>query len=667
MTLASREAPYGSWKSPITADMIATQTLSLGEVAVDGDDVYWLEVRPSERGRHALVRRSVDGTLTDVLPPVGEGRVAYSSHSLVYGHGGGSFAVSEGLVIFVNHASTGMHVDQRLYRVNPGRTPVPLTADTGGKHRFGDLVMDRTRNRVVCVREDWRNLKDGQPRASLVAVDLDGQKQTVLAEGRDFYSSPTLSPNGRRMAWLAWDYPCMPWDGCELWVADVDELGALHHPRLVAGGTTESIFQPEWSPQGELYFVSDRNNWWNLYRLQGRSVVPVLERKAEFGAAQWQLGMSTYAFISPRHVVCAFNEQGQWKLGRLDVVLGQFAELATRFTDVSQVRGGFATAYFVGGGPEQPASVVRLDMESGKPQVLKASTRMPEELVPYLSRCEPLHFPTTELGEAHAWYYPPTHPDHAAPAGEKPPLLIMSHGGPTASASTKLDWTIQYFTSRGFAVVDVNYRGSTGYGREYRLSLYGNWGVMDVDDCANAALRLVQEGKVDARRLVARGGGTGGYTTLSLLAFRDILRCGTSASAVANLETLVEHVEKFEAHYMDQVLGPQPESRQLLQDRSPCLHLDNIKRSPVLFIQARLDGQTSQRETEEMMRKLRANGVPTAMLPVDGEPYGPRITTDTKKALEAELAFYSQVMSLRLAEPLEPVALEPTLPEGPRR
>ncbi|WNG61724.1 S9 family peptidase [Archangium gephyra] len=667
MTLASREAPYGSWKSPITADMIAPQTLSLGEVAVDGDDVYWLEVRPSERGRHAIVRRSVDGTLTEVLPPAGEGRVAYSSHSLVYGHGGGSFAVSEGLVIFVNHASTGLHVDQRLYRVNPGRTPVPLTPDTGGKHRFGDLVMDRTRNRVVCVREDWRNLKDGHPKTALVAVDLDGQRQTVLAEGRDFYSSPTLSPNGRRMAWLAWDYPCMPWDGCELWVADVDELGTPHHPRLVAGGTTESIFQPEWSPQGELYFVSDRNNWWNLYRLQGRSVVTVLERKAEFGTAQWQLGMSTYAFISPRHVVCAFNEQGQWKLGRLDVVLGQFAEMTTPFTDVSQVRGGLATAYFVGGGPEQPASVVRLDMESGKPQVLKASTRMPEELVPYLSRCEPLHFPTTELGEAHAWYYPPTHPDHAAPAGEKPPLLIMNHGGPTASASTKLDWTIQYFTSRGFAVVDVNYRGSTGYGREYRLSLYGNWGVMDVDDCANAALRLVQEGKVDARRLVARGGGTGGYTTLSLLAFRDILRCGTSASAVTNLESLVEHAEKFEAHYMDQVLGPQPESRQLLQDRSPSLHLDNIKRSPVLFIQARLDGQTSQRETEEMMRKLRANGVATAMLPVDGEPYGPRITTDTKKALEAELAFYSQVMGLKLAETLEPVALEPALPEGPRR
>ena len=667
MTLASREAAYGSWKSPITADMIATQTLSLGEVAVDGDDVYWLEVRPSERGRHAIVRRSVDGTLTDILPPEGEGRVAYSSHSLVYGHGGGSFAVSEGLVVFVNHASTGLHVDQRLYRVNPGRTPVPLTPDTGGKHRFGDLVMDRTRNRVVCVREDWRNLKDGQPRASLVAVDLDGQRQTVLTEGRDFYSSPTLSPNGRRMAWLAWDYPCMPWDGCELWVADGDEMGGLHHPRLGAGGTTESVFQPEWSPQGELYFVSDRNNWWNLYRLQGRSVVPVLEREAEFGAAQWQLGMSTYAFISPRHVVCAFNEQGQWKLGRLDVVLGQFAELATPFTDVSQVRGGFATAYFVGGGPEQPASVVRLDMESGKPQVLKASTRMPEELVPSLSRCEPLHFPTTELGEAHAWYYPPTNPGYSAPAGEKPPLLVMNHGGPTANASTKLDWTIQYFTSRGFAVVDVNYRGSTGYGRDYRLSLYGNWGVMDVDDCANAALRLVQEGKADARRLVARGSGSGGYTTLSLLAFRDILRCGTSSCAISNLETLVEHAEKFEAHYLDQVLGPLPESKQLMQDRSPCFHLDNIKRSPVLFIQARLDGQTSQRETEEMMHKLRANGVPTAMLPVDGEPYGPRITTDIKKALEAELSFYSQVMDLKLAEPLEPVALEPALPESPRR
>jgi dipeptidyl aminopeptidase/acylaminoacyl peptidase len=331
------------------------------------------------------------------------------------------------------------------------------------------------------------------------------------------------------------------------------------------------------------------------------------------------------------------------------------------------VRGGFATAYFVGGGPEQPASVVRLDMESGKPQVLKASTRMPPELVPYLSRCEPLHFPTTELGEAHAWFYPPRNPDHSAPAGEKPPLLVMNHGGPTGSTSTKLDWTIQYFTSRGFAVVDVNFRGSTGYGREYRLSLYGNWGVMDVDDCANAALRLVQEGKVDAKRLVARGSGTGGYTTLSLLAFRDILRCGTSIGGIASLETLTEQSDKFEAHYVDQVLGPLPESKQLLQDRSPLFHIDNIKRSPLLFIQGRQDTRSPQRETEEMVRKLRANGVPAAVLTVDGEPHGPRANADLKKALEAELSFYSRVMGLTLAEPLEPVLLEPALAEPPRR
>ncbi len=660
-------APYGSWRSPISSDLIVRGVVGLKEVVIDGEDVYWLEVRPEERGRHAIVRRAADGAVTDILPQGGEGRPAYSSRSLVYGQGGGSFAVSEGLVVFVNHASQGTHPDQRMYRVNPGRTPVPFTPDMGGKHRYGDLSIDRPRNRVLCVREDWRNLKDGQPRGSLVAVDLDGQRQVVLMEGRDFYSSPTLSPNGRRLAWLAWDYPCMPWDGCELWVADVDEQGALHHPRLVAGGSTESIFQPEWSPQGELYFVSDRNNWWNLYRLQGRSVVPVLERKAEFGTAQWNLGMSTYAFISPRHVVCAFNEQGQWKLGRLDVVLGQFAELATPFTDVSQVRGGFATAYFVGGGPEQPASVVRLDMESGKPQVLKASTRMPEELVPYLSRCEPLHFPTTELGEAHAWYYPPTNPDFTAPSGEKPPLLIMSHGGPTASASTTLDWTIQYFTSRGFAVVDVNYRGSTGYGREYRLSLYGNWGVMDVDDCANAALRLVQEGKADARRLVARGNGSGGYTTLSLLVFRDILRCGTSAGGLSHLERLVEHSDKFDAHYLDQMLGYLPESKQLLHDRSPGLHIDNIKRSPLLFIQGQQDPRVPLRETEEMVRKLRANGVPAALLTVDGEPYGPRTTADLKRALEAELSFYSRVMGFALAEPLQPVVLEPAPPESPRR
>ena len=662
MTLSKREAAYGSWKSPITAELIATQSLSPSEVAVDGDDVYWLEVRQGERGRHALMRRTSDGTVSEVLPAPGEGRPTYSARSLVYGHGGGSFAVSESLIVFVNHA-TGAQPDQRLYRMNPGRTPVPVTPETGGKHRFGDLLIDRTRNRAVCVREDWRNLKDGQPRTTLVAVELDGRKQTVLTEGRDFYSSPSLSPNGRRLAWLAWDYPNMPWDGCELWVADVDEEGALQHPRLVAGGSTESIFQPQWSPQGELYFVSDRDNWWNLYRLQGRGVVPVLERKAEFGTAQWSLGMSPYAFLSPRHVVCAFNEQGVWKLGRLDVVLGQFAELPTPYTDVAQVRGGFATAYFVGGGPEHPTSVVRLDMESGKTQVLQSASRRPEELTPYLSRCEPMHYPTTELGEAHAWYYPPTNPDHSAPAGEKPPLLIMSHGGPTGASSTRLDWTIQYFTSRGFAVVDVNHRGSTGYGRDYRLSLYGNWGVMDVDDCANAALRLVQEGKVDARRLAARGSGASGYTTLALLTFRDILRCGTSHGGIANLELLVESSEKFEAHYLEQLIGLLPESKQLLQERSPSFHLENVKRSPILFFQGKQDAWAPPQHTELMVRKLRANGVPTAMLLTEGDP---RSGGELERALKAELSFYSRVMGFSTAEPLEPVVLEFSAAAGTR-
>jgi dipeptidyl aminopeptidase/acylaminoacyl peptidase len=667
MTSNRREAPHGSWKSPITAELITTQSLELGEVAVDGDDVYWLEARPGEKGRHALVRRTQDGTLTDVLPAPVEGRAGYSAHSLVYGRGGGSFSASEGLVVFVNHALGGKHPDQRLYRVNPGRTPVPITPDSGGKHRYGSLSIDRARNRVLCVREDWRNLQEDQPRISLVAVDIDGQKQTVLAQGRDFYASPVLSPNGRRMAWLAWDYPNMPWDGCELWVADVDEEGALHHARIVAGSSTESIFQPEWSPQGELYFVSDRNNWWNLYRLQGRNVVPVLERKAEFGSAQWALGQSTYAFVSPRHVVCAFNELGQWKLGRLDVVLGQFSELATPYTDIAQVRGGLATAYFVGGGPDAPTSVVRLDMESSRPQVIQASSALPEELKPHLSRPEPLHFPTTELGEAHAWYYPPTNADYQAGAGDKPPLILMSHGGPTGGASTRLDWTVQYFTSRGFAVVDVNHRGSTGYGREYRLSLYGNWGVMDVDDLANAALRLVQDGKADAKRLIARGAGTAGYTTLALLAFRDILRCGTSIAGIAHLERLVDGPHKLEAHYLDQVLGPQPEFKQLLQERSPGLHVDNLKRSPVLFVQGRQDTHVTWHETEDLVHKLRAHGVPTALVVVEGQTQGPGDSAERKKALEAELSFYTSVLGLSAPEPLAPVPVEPAPAPPPRR
>ncbi len=664
MTLACREAPYGSWKSPITADLIATESISLSEVAVDGDDVYWLEVRPNEQGRSAIVRRTPDGNLTEILPTVGSTptRHVYSARSRVYEYGGGSFAVSEGLVVFVNDEHGPGQADQRLYRVNPGRTPLPITPETGGRHRYGDVVMDRPRNRVLCVREDWRNLRDGQPRIALVAADLDGRRQKVLAEGRDFYASPRLSPDGKRLAWLEWDYPNMPWDGCELWVAEVDEDGELRHARLVAGSSTESIFQPQWSPQGELYFVSDRHNWWNLYRLQGRSVTPVLERAAEFGAPQWSLGMSTYAFASPRHVVCAFNEAGQWKLGRLDVVLGQFTELPTEYTELAQVRATFGTAFFIGGGPKQPASVVKLELESGHAEVLKGASQVSEEVKPYLSEGRKLTFRTTEGAVAHAWYYPPTNPAFRAPEGEKPPLLIHNHGGPTGSASSALDWNIQYFTSRGFAVVDVNYRGSTGYGREYRLSLYGNWGVMDVDDCANAARHLVLEGQVDAKRMAARGGSAGGFTTLSLLAFRDILRCGASYAGISDLLSLVSQTANFEAHYVDQLLGPMPESEHSLRERSPLFHADQV-RCPIMFVQGKEDRVVPPAQMEEMVKLLRAHDAPVAGLLFEGAQHGLRMAESIRRALEAELSFYAQVMNFHPADELKPVELDPPLPE----
>ncbi len=660
MSHAAQVAPFGSWKSPITAELLAEQSITLADVATDGEDVYWLEARPAEQGRHVIVRRTGAGVISDVLPASTDvARPAYSARSLVYAYGGGSFTVAEGLVVFVNHAQQGAHPDQRLYRVNPGRTPVPMTPDTGGRHRYGNLVMDRERRRVLCVREDWRNLVEGQPRMALVAADVDGQRQQVLAQGRDFYASPTLSPDGKRLAWLEWDAPRMPWDGCELWVAEVGVDGTLRHARLVAGSSTESIFQPQWSPQGELYFISDRNNWWNLFRLQGRSVVPVMEHTAEFGVAQWQLGLSTYAFESARRIVCAYNELGEWKLGQLDVVLGVFTQISLEdYTDISQVRAEPGAAYFIGGGPQQPASVVRLDMKTDTAEVLRASGTVTEELRPYLSQPEPLTFSTSEGETAHAFFYPPTNPAFRAAGGEKPPLLIHSHGGPTYASTTLLDWHLQYFTSRGFAVVDVNYRGSTGWGREYRLALYGNWGVADVDDGANAARHLVLEGKVDAKRMAARGSSAGAFTSLSLLAFRDILRCGVSYSGVSNLQTLAAQTSNFEAHYLEQLLGPMPEAEPLLRDRSPYFHAEQVH-SPVIFFQGNEDPVVPPSQTEEMVTKLRGHGVPVAALYFEGEQHGLRMAAHIRAALEGELAFYAQVMGFAPADTLPAVELQP--------
>ncbi len=638
-------AEYGFWKSPITSDLIVAESIRLGQIVLSGRDIYWTEGRPREGGRNAIVRRTPDGATHELIPE------PFNARSRVHEYGGGSFWINGEAVFFANFA------DQRLYRVEPGQPPQPITPEAAW--RYADGVVDRARNRLLCVRED--HTRQGQEAVNtLVAIDLSGDRgQTVLVSGADFYADPRLSPDGTRLAWLEWRHPNMPWDGCELWVAELQSNGAPGEPRRVAGGPQESIFQPQWSPGGTLYFVSDRNGWWNLYRDSAGAVEPVVEREAEFGMPQWIFAQSAYAFESERSAVCAYTQNGTWCLARLDTASKTLQAIETSYTDIDEVHVGIdepgtgaaagqtaagegqthsGFVVFKGASPTEPTSIVRLDLATGKTQTLRRSFEPREEWSRYFSLPEAIEFPTANDQTAHAFFYAPCNPDFTPPPSEKPPLLVISHGGPTAATSSALSLSIQYWTSRGFGVVDVNYGGSTGYGRAYRLRLNGQWGVVDVDDCTHAALFLAEQGRADRGRLAIRGGSAGGYTTLAALTFRDVFRAGASYFGVSDIEALAQDTHKFESRYDQTLVG----ARELYRQRSPIHAVDQLT-APVIFLQGSEDKIVPPNQAERMVDALRKKGVPVCYLLFEGEQHGFRKAENIKRSLDAELYFYASV------------------------
>ena len=531
-------APYGSWSSPITSDLIVASTIGLSGILLDGTDVYWLESRPQENGRSVIVRRAGVGSSVDVTPLLARaGEATFNVRTRVHEYGGGSYLVSDGVVYFCNDA------DQRLYRQELGGTPAAITPDPARPRglRYADGVMDARRAQMIWVREDHTTAAP-EPVNTLVEISLDGSRpQRVLQAGRDFYAAPRLSPDGNRLAWLEWNHPNMPWIGCELWVGQCAADGSVGNKCLVAGGEDESIFQPEWSPDGTLYFVSDRaqpsleGRWWNLFRVRGDAfddsvrIEPVYPLAAEFGRAQWVFRMSTFAFTSPSQLVCSYVQDGVHRTSTVDLASLEARPVATEYEDISFVRATAERVYFSGGSPTTPMAIIELHLPSGRVKILKLSTTQDVEAYrKYLSVPEPVTFETDNGQQAHGLFYPPQNADFAAPAGELPPLLVHCHGGPTAAASPTLSWGTQYWTSRGFAVLDVNYGGSTGYGREYRLRLEGNWGVVDVADCVNGARHLAATGRVDPERWAISGASAGGYTTLAALTFRKEFKTGAS-------------------------------------------------------------------------------------------------------------------------------------------
>jgi dipeptidyl aminopeptidase/acylaminoacyl peptidase len=629
-----KSAPYGSWKSPITSDLIVAKSIGLSEIRLDGGSVYWLESRPNEAGRYVVAGRLPGGEV-DVIPQ------PFNTRTRVHEYGGGAWTVAGGTLYFSNDS------DQRLYRLDQGAAePLPITPV--GAFRYADGAIDLRRSAWIGVREDHTE-PGREPQNTIVRIPVnvsDRSAAQVLASGHDFYSSPRLSPDGRWLAYLAWDHPRMPWVGTTLYALPLDADGMpAGKPMTIAGGERESVFQPEWTPDGAaLIFVSDRTGWWNLYRcgldtLKSEALAPM---EAEFGQPQWVFGMSTYALAGAGRLVCSYVSKGLGRLGTIELSTGRLTLLDLPYSDFSSVRAQGDQVVFRAGSARIPATFVLLDLGTGKAETVKQSTAVADDpdLAQYFTRVESIEFPTEGKRTAFGLYYPAFNPDYQAPEGDKPPLLVKCHGGPTSGASSTLDLRIQYWTSRGISVLDVNYGGSTGFGREYRERLDDHWGIVDVDDCVNGARHLAEQGLVDGRRSVITGGSAGGYTVLAALTFRDYFGGGASHYGVSDLAVLARDTHKFESRYLDSLVGPYPEREDLYRERSPVFHSEQLS-VPVIFFQGDEDMVVPLAQAEIMVDALRQKGTPVGYLLFTGEQHGFRKSDNIKRSLDAELYFYA--------------------------
>ncbi|WP_373542549.1 prolyl oligopeptidase family serine peptidase [Chamaesiphon sp.] len=638
-------APFGSWISPITAEAIVADSIGLGSIVLDGTDIYWLESRPQAAGRSVIVRRTKDGTTTDITPP------EYNVRSRVHEYGGAPYTVVDGRVYFSNHRDNCLYI-QDLTAADP--TVVrQLTHDP--KKRYADLSVDPQRQRLICVQEE-HDSADFEALNTIVSISLTQPNDVqVLAGGCDFYASPRLNTDGTKLAWLSWNHPNLPWDGTNLQMATLSVDGYPSAPTLIAGGAHEAIFQPQWSEDDTLYFVSNRTGWGNIYRWRDRQVTAVCELAAEFGLPQWVFGMSTYAITGNRRIVCTYSQLGVWYLASLNTVSGHLTRLNVPYTDISNVRAAGNLVVCCAASATQTNEIIAIDLHTESREVLQRSSQLAID-PGYLSTPESIEFPTTDGNTAYAFYYPPTNHDYQPLLGENPPLLVKSHGGPTAATSNQLSLKTQYWTSRGFAVVDVNYGGSTGYGKAYQQRLDGKWGIVDVDDCTNAALYLVDRGLADPQRLAISGGSAGGYTTLAALTFGDTFKAGASYYGVSDLAALAKDTHKFESRYLDRLVAPYPAQANLYQARSPLYFTDRLS-CPIAFFQGLEDKIVPPNQAEMMVAALKSKGIPVAYVTFPTEQHGFRQAENIQRALTGEFYFYAQIFGFRLAEAIAPIEI----------
>lgn len=632
-------APYGSWKSPITTDLITQDTIGIEGVSFAGDVLYWLESLPSEGGRSRVMKKAPMDAAEELTP------APFNVRARVHEYGGAPFIVHGQTLFFSNFK------DNLLYTRNEDGAIHPITSDSN--RRYADAAVDASRGRLYWVREDHTESAIFAE-TTIVAMDLDGSNEQIVVSGSDFYSNPRISPDDKQLAYLSWLHPNMPWDATELWVADLNEDGSVSDAKKVAGGSGESVIQPRWSPDGTLYFLSDRTNWWNIMRLNGKKAEAVCPMEAEFGSPSWTFGRSDYDFIDADTIVAAFTQNGMRQLAKIDVQNGDVAPIDIRFTSFSSLHTSGGQIAFIAASPTEFSRVVKMNANAITDIKLSSSLSLDNS---YLSQPEAIEFPTANEKTAHAIYYPPNNPDFAAPADEKPPLLVHVHGGPTSAASSALYLPIQYWTSRGFAFVDVNYGGSTGYGREYRERLKGNWGIVDVEDSASAVRFLVEQGEADPKRVAITGGSAGGYTTLASLVFTDVYNAGASHFGLSELEIFAQETHKFESRYMDGLVGPYPEAKQTYFERSPINFTDQLS-CPVIFFQGLDDKVVPPNQAELMVEALRAKGLPVAYLAFEGEGHGFRMAKNIKRSMDGEFYFYSKVFGFEPADDIEPVEIE---------
>jgi dipeptidyl aminopeptidase/acylaminoacyl peptidase len=639
-----QSAPYGSWKSPITASLLTSAGVSLGQLEIGNECIYWCEGRPLEAGRVVIVKRKHDGVSSDITP------VGFNVRTRVHEYGGGAYTVHGDSIFFCNFA------DQRMYRQDGHSSPVAITPESPepGSLRYADARVTPNGGTIVCVRE--RHEPGREAINELVAFPSDGSAEPrIIASGHDFYAAPRISPDGTRLVWITWDHPNMPWDGSELWTGMLDSSG-VSNIRCVAGGAGESVCHPEWSPDGVLHFVSDRSGWWNLYAERRSWIYPLVPMDAEFGVPHWVFGIPRYAFLSDARVACVYSKNGLDHLAIANFD-SSMETLKTSYTSFGDIRSnGVGRIFIIAASPSIPPQIVSFDTSTSRANVLKTSQNVDLDAAD-ISIPEPIAFPNSTGNTSFALFYPPVNKLFTGPERERPLLLVMSHGGPTSATGSGLKLGIQYWTSRGFAVVDVNYGGSTGYGRAYRERLNGNWGIVDVHDCIDAARYLAARGDVDPKRMAIRGGSAGGFTTLCALVFQNVFAAGASHYGVADLTALATDTHKFESRYLDRLVGPYPQDEAIYRQRSPIHFADQLS-CPVIMFQGSEDKVVPPNQAETFVAALSARKLPYAYVVFPNEGHGFRQGPNIQRAAEAELYFYSKVFGFRPADEIAPVEVE---------